>query len=107
MSMFMQLLIFISSVIFIIETLETFQNDDMKETLETMHVLEWICVIAFTIEYVIRMFVCEFTSNLPLLVVFGHFMPLLLINGLILTEIACGCRHAPAGNGQRLLLVRH
>lgn len=54
----MQLLIFISSVIFIIETLETFKDPGMKDTLDTMHVLEWICVIAFTIEYIIRMIVC-------------------------------------------------
>ena len=57
-SSMMQLLIFISSVIFIVETLEVFQEDDMKETVSQMHVAEWICVVAFTIEYVIRMCVC-------------------------------------------------
>jgi|EP01046_Picozoa_sp_COSAG06_P003606 voltage-gated potassium channel len=57
-SSLMQLLIFISSVIFIVETLEVFQEDDMKETVSQMHVAEWICVVAFTIEYVIRICVC-------------------------------------------------
>lgn len=57
-SVFMQGLIFISSVIFIVETLEVFQEPDMAETVRQMHVAEWVCVVAFTIEYLLRMSVC-------------------------------------------------
>ena len=56
MSLFMQLLIFISSVIFIIETLEKVRAD--QELLETFHVVEWMCIFAFTIEYLMRVATC-------------------------------------------------
>ena len=57
-SIFMQLLIFISSVIFIVETLEVFREERMAETVHNMKVVEWMCVVMFTIEYGIRMAVC-------------------------------------------------
>eukprot|EP01043_Picozoa_sp_COSAG02_P053115 COSAG02_NODE_5822_length_4016_cov_7.403321_3_plen_480_part_00 len=57
-SIFMQVLIFISSVIFIVETLEVFKEPDMEETVRQMHIAEWVCVVAFTIEYLVRMAVC-------------------------------------------------
>ena len=73
-SMLMQLLIFISSVIFVIETVEEIKKD--KVMVGRMHVIEWICVIIFTIEYVIRLMVCTvrllarkyFAVQLPTLV---------------------------------------
>lgn len=55
-SLCMQMMIFVSSVIFIVETLESIKND--KPTLDIMHVAEWFCVICFTIEYVVRISVC-------------------------------------------------
>jgi len=55
-SLYMQLLIFVSSVIFVVETLESVKTD--QEALDIMHVVEWICVGQFTVEYIIRMSVC-------------------------------------------------
>ena len=55
-----QTLIFISSGVFICETLEVLKDgsDESKNIKDTMHLVEGTCVIIFTIEYIIRMSVC-------------------------------------------------
>ena len=55
-----QTLIFISSGVFICDTLEALQEDtqDIQDIKDIMHLVEGACVITFTIEYVIRMSVC-------------------------------------------------
>lgn len=55
-SIYMQLLIFVSSVIFITETLESIRAD--PETLSTFHTVEWVCIMHFTVEYLLRVATC-------------------------------------------------
>ena len=53
-------MIFISSGVFICETLEVLKDgsDESKNIKDNMHLVEGTCVIIFTVEYVIRMSVC-------------------------------------------------
>ena len=53
-----QVLILIGSVIFIVETLETVKVN--YNWLSFMHVVEWFCVIQFTVEYFTRVFCAPF-----------------------------------------------
>lgn len=55
-SIYMQLLIFLSSVIFICETLEAIRAD--PGTLSTFHTVEWVCIMHFTVDYMMRVATC-------------------------------------------------
>ena len=54
-ALYMQSLIMIGSIIFVVETLEEIKVH--AETLRLFHVVEWFCVAQFTVEYFLRVFV--------------------------------------------------
>lgn len=61
MNTYVQCLILIGSVIFIVETLETVKVN--YGWLSFMHVVEWFCVIQFTVEYFTRVFCAPFRPS--------------------------------------------
>lgn len=54
-ALYIQTLIMIGSIIFVVETLEEIKVH--AETLRLFHIVEWFCVAQFTVEYFLRVFV--------------------------------------------------